>query len=416
MRGGVKQNNIFDYLPKEENELVLQSSIEEDAITQQISRIFDYQFDGTVKETITIPKFDKDFQIGLIVGSSGSGKSTILHNNFGYEENIEWDNNKCIASHFESFEEASNKFGAVGLNSIPTWLKPYRVLSNGEKFRADLARRLKDGAVIDEFTSVVNRECAVSCSTSISKYIKKNNMKNIVFCSCHDDIIPYLSPTWVYNTDTHEFYNGRYLCRPKIDIKIHSCTAKTWDMFKRHHYLSGDLNKASTCYVATYKDIPIAFVALLALPGRDVKHAWREHRVVVLPDYQGMGIGNKLSETIAQAYREKGCQYFAKTSNPRMGEHRDKSPLWRPTINNHKNRVSYFDANGNVRANMKYCMNKEMVAYHAQRVCYTHEYIGDGTVYPYTYGSENVEIEMQQMSIFDFPWFLPKSMREEKKM
>ena len=156
----------------------------------------------------------------MIVGSSGSGKTTILHEAFGTEEKIAWDNEKSIASHFKDINDASNRLGAVGLNSIPSWLKPYRVLSNGEKFRADMARRLKNNAVIDEFTSVVNREVAVSCSMSIEKYIRRNNLHNIVFCSCHLDIIEYLKPDWVYNTDTHEFYNGRYLQRPEIEIKV----------------------------------------------------------------------------------------------------------------------------------------------------------------------------------------------------
>lgn len=51
--------------------------------------------------------------------------------------------------------------GAVGLSSVPAWLKPHKVLSNGEAFRADVARLLAetppDGiAVVDEFTSVVD--------------------------------------------------------------------------------------------------------------------------------------------------------------------------------------------------------------------------------------------------------------------
>lgn len=306
-------------LDDEKEYFELSSEVLQDEITENISKMFDYQFLGTVKEKIEIPKFPKDFDIGVIVGSSGSGKSTIMKKCFGEEENILWDNKKAIASHFENIDEASNKFGAVGLNSIPTWLKPYSVLSNGEKFRANMARRLKNNAVIDEFTSVVNREVAKSCSCSISKYIRKNKLHNIVFCSCHDDILPFLQPNWIYNTDTHEFYNGRYLSKPKITIKLNYCRKEVWDSFKRHHYLSGELNKASVCYIGTYNDIPICFASLLPLPGRDVKHAWREHRIVVLPDYQGMGIGNKLSETLGQAYIEKGCRYFAKTSNPRMG-------------------------------------------------------------------------------------------------
>ena len=247
----------------------LQSTIENDSITERISKVFDYRFSGTVKEIIQLPIFPTEFQMGLIVGSSGSGKSTILNRKFGNPEQLEWDNHKSIASHFGSYEEATEKFGAVGLNSIPTWLKPYNVLSNGEKFRADMARRLKDNAVIDEFTSVVNREVAVSCSCSISKYIKSKGLKNIVFCSCHDDIIDYLQPDWIYNTDTHEFYSGRYLCKPQLDIAILPCEKQVWNMFRKYHYLSGELNSSARCYMAVYNDIIIGFLAVLSFSGED---------------------------------------------------------------------------------------------------------------------------------------------------
>ena len=267
-----------------------------------------------------------------------------------------------------------------------------------------MARRLKDGAIIDEFTSVVNREVAISCSCSISKYIRANNLKGVVFCSCHDDIIPYLQPDWVYNTDTHQFYNGRYLRRPQRELKVYQCDQAMWDMFKRYHYLSGELNKASVCYVACLDDAPVAFVALLTLPGRDVKHAWREHRVVVLPDFQGMGIGNKVSEMIAQGYIEKGCRYFCKTANPRMGEHREHSPLWKATATNGKARESYLEKDGTLRPyNPRYGMKQELIYRHAHRVCYSHEYIGDGTVYPYTYESKEDQKTKQlegQLSLF----------------
>ena len=399
------QTDIFDLLGDKPKELKLMSTVQQDEITQKISRMFDYQFEGDVTESLTVPIFPKEFDIGLIVGSSGSGKSTILKTAFGEEERIEWEDGKSIASHFDSFEEASNKFGAVGLNSIPTWLKPYKVLSNGEAFRADLARRLHDNAVIDEFTSVVNREVAISCSVSIEKYIRNNGLKNIVFCSCHDDIISYLKPSWVYNTDTHELYEGECPRRSPIHIEIVGAKHSAWNLFKKYHYLSADLNNASTCYMALYNDIPIGFVALLTLPGRDVKHAWREHRVVIHPDYQGMGIGNKLSETIAQAYIEKGCRYFCKTSNPRMGEHRNKSPLWRATANNGKARESCLDEEGAIREatwNARYGMKPELVRIHAHRVCSSHEYIGDGTVYPYTLETQTPNIDLkQQMTLFD---------------
>ena len=381
----IKTMTLFEVEDEKKRDVLeLKSTIKQDDITRQITTVFDYAFDGTITTDIYIPKFPKEFGIGLIVGSSGSGKSTLLHQ-LGEVETIEWDNDKAIASHFEDFETASNMFGAVGLNSIPTWLKPYRALSNGEQFRADMARRLHSNTIIDEFTSVVNRECAVSCSTSISKYIKSNGLHNIIFASCHDDIIPFLQPDWIYNTDKKELFNGRCPSRPKITLKVNSCSKSIWDEFARHYYLSGELNNASVCYLASYNDMPVAFVALLTLPGRDVKHAWREHRLVVLPDFQGMGIGNAFSEYIGDLYVRRGCRYFCKTSNPRIGEHRNKSRLWRATATNGQARESYLNKDGSLRDwNPRYGMKQDLVKYHAHRVCYSHEYIGSGEVYPFT--------------------------------
>lgn len=379
-------------------EIVLSSYIEEDQKTIEVSNKFDFKFSGEIQTTITIPNFPEDFQIGLIVGSSGSGKTTLLKRCFGYKENaVFWDNNKAVISHFEDAEMGGRLLGATGLNSIPSWLKPYNVLSCGEKFRADMARILAEGKpVIDEYTSVVNRQTAKTCSYSIQKYIRNNGIKNAVFASCHDDIIDWLLPDWVYNTDTHQFYNGRYLQRPQIEINFYRIDSSGWEMFKKHHYLSGDLNKSGHCYIGEVNGQPVAFVCALAFPVGTIKHAWREHRLVVLPDYQGVGIGNSVSECIAQIYIEKGIRYFSKTSNPRCGEHRDKSPFWIPTSKNHKDRKDYIDDDGNIRGNKHYRQSDKMLLAHSKRICYSHEYIGDGTKYPYTYGQTE-----GQLTLFD---------------
>jgi energy-coupling factor transporter ATP-binding protein EcfA2 len=190
----------------------LTSSVERDEFISASEKAFDCTFDGTSTfypwEVPT--NLPKKFKIGVIVGSSGSGKSTLLKH-FGIEANPIWDDGKGIVSHFDTPDEAINKLGSVGLNSVPSWYKPYRVLSNGEKFRCDLARKLKTGAVIDEFTSVVDRNVAKAASVSISRYIKKNDIENIVISTCHRDILEWLEPDWVIDTDTGEFLDGFFL-------------------------------------------------------------------------------------------------------------------------------------------------------------------------------------------------------------
>ena len=195
----------------------MKNTVIQDNITAGISRLFDYDFDGTT--TFIPPEFTppKSFGIGLIVGPSGSGKSTLL----GNQNKIDWRDGVSIASHFSSAEEAADRLSGVGLNSIPSWLREYKVLSTGEKFRADLARSICDGAKIDEFTSVVDRTVAISCSVAVSRFIRSNSIQGVIFSSCHYDIIPWLQPDWVFDTSL-----GRFDYDPKKDQTLH------WEFFR----------------------------------------------------------------------------------------------------------------------------------------------------------------------------------------
>jgi len=181
--------------------------IEADVFTDYVSEAFDYSFCG--ETSFQVPPFtppDYSFSIGLIVGASGSGKTTILKEFYGHKEQlIDWNPNKAIISHFDSPEEATEKLFAAGLASVPTLCKPFHVLSTGEQYRATVARILKDNMTIDEFTSTVNRETAKSLSVALKKYVNKKNLKNIVIASCHTDIIDFLSPDWVFVCDTGLF-------------------------------------------------------------------------------------------------------------------------------------------------------------------------------------------------------------------
>ena len=317
-----------------------------------------------------------EFSIGLIVGSSGSGKSSILKQ-FGKEEELSWYCQKSIASHFDSVDDAIERLSAVGLNSVPTWAKPRSVVSNGEGFRADLSRKLKSGAVIDEFTSVVNRNVAKSCSSSVAKYIRKQGLSHIIFASCHNDIIEWLEPDWVYNTDTKQLVVSRGLqrrwIRPTVELSIYRCCREKWEMFKNHHYLNHKIPFAVRCLIAKWGDETVGFASSICLPGRtpplyegDVRLKWRECRTVCLPDFQGIGIGTRLSDAVADIHIEQGLRYFSKTSHIRMGEYRQKSPLWRPTATNLVDRSK----SGSSKNWHHFPLEKK-------RICYSHEYIGE---------------------------------------
>lgn len=102
----------------------------------------------------------------------------------------------------KTIEEIEKMFYTVGFGSVPSWLKPYKVLSNGEKMRVDLARALleNDKICFDEFTSVVDRNVAQTMCIATNKTIKKLN-KQFIAVSCHYDIIEWLQPDWIFDTN-----------------------------------------------------------------------------------------------------------------------------------------------------------------------------------------------------------------------
>lgn len=137
-------------------------------------------------------------------------------------------------------------------------------------------------------------------------------------------------------------------------------------MFKDYHYLDGNINKAARCYVGVWDDQVVAFGASIALPNGNFKNAWRGHRTVILPDFQGMGIGVRFSDAIGQIHLEQGLRYFSRTAHPKMIWYREHSPLWKPTSKHKKLRKDVTHKNV---YNSHYADNK--------RICGSFEYIGN---------------------------------------
>lgn len=340
--------------------------VEQDEITSAVSAAFDFKFDGETQ--FTAPDFTApdDYGIGLVVGPSGSGKSTILRA-IGEDSPPDWRRGVAVASHFKSADEAIDRLGAVGLNSIPAWLREYEALSTGEKFRADLARRLHDCAVIDEFTSVVDRNVARACSVALRRYVDKSGARRVTLASCHYDIVEWLQPDWVFDTSTGKMSERGSLPRPRIAIDVVPCGVSAWAIFEPHHYLSAAINKSSRCWIALWDGVPVGFASAIAFPNGNMRRAWRGHRTVILPDYQGLGIGVRLSDAIARMFVDDGCRYFSKTAHPRMGEYREASPNWRATSKNKRARLDYSEGRKTKEDGHKLA--------HRNRVCYSHEFI-----------------------------------------
>lgn len=347
--------------------MTLSVSVNLDDTAQQIAALFDFPFNGTT--TFAPPEMPDlgDFTIGLIVGPSGSGKSTLLRR-FGEETTLKWDPARAICSHFSSAEDAAERLAGVGFGSIPSWLRPHHVLSTGEKFRADLARRLASDVVVDEFTSVVDRDVARAAATAAGRLVRRRGWERVVFASCHYDIVDWLDPDWVFDTATSTLSPRGLRSRPPIAVDVLPCGAEAWPLFRAHHYMSADLNKAARCWLASWQGRVVGFSSILAFPRAGLTNGWREHRTVVLPEFQGLGIGVRLSDTIGRCVLEWGGRFFSKTAHPRMGGYREASPLWRPTTKNRVIRKDYLSPLKTKESAYK--------ARHAHRLTWSHEFVG----------------------------------------
>ncbi len=374
-----------------------------DKYTEYIYEAFDIQNreETSVKIPVNFSECRKfEWNIGVIYGGSGTGKTTLLKE-FGSFTKCDFDDKKPLISNFDWLEpkEATFLLSAMGLASVPTWLRPFSLLSNGEQYRAELAYKVgkaKDGdtILIDEFTSVVDRDVAKAMSNALQKYIRKNN-KKIILASCHFDIMEWLRPDWTYSPlkGRVEKHDCRRSSRPKIELSVFRCRYEAWDLFKQHHYLSEDLNKASSCYVFLWNDKPIGFVAILPFPGVGDSKTRRITRVVVLPDFQGLGLGKFIIDYISELYKSVGSTMYIRTINPAIGISLGRNKSWGVTskhlkpINNSNNPQ---DTNGQKRL---------------RRVSYSYRYDGDGSKDNTDIITFNADawkdVAQNQMSIFD---------------
>lgn len=180
-------------------------------------------------------KLPENWNIGLIVGNSGTGKTSIAKNCFGEFDKLEW-SNESIIENFDkklSMEEITSYLGQVGFNSVPYWLKPFHVLSNGEKSRVELARLAseKNMVVFDEFTSLVDRDVAKSMAHGVAKMFRKTN-KRFVAVTCHKDITEWLQPDWVYDTDEMVFFCPKNKETKNSNLKLKDVQTKNGNFIK----------------------------------------------------------------------------------------------------------------------------------------------------------------------------------------
>ena len=287
-----------------------------------------------------LPVDEADWQVGLIVGPSGSGKSSIGKACWGaaaYHEPFAWRPDRPIIEDIGAdldFNAVTGALSAVGLGDAPAWLRPYQVLSTGEKFRAELARLLLEGprqVVVDEFTSVVDRQIARIGAAAFTKSWRRTAGRQVILLSCHRDIIEWVSPDWLLDTEDMSLQRGRLWRRPDIAIDVLATNWRPWPTFEPHHYLKLPLMVGAFNYVALHAGEPVAHLAVSTCTG--LKTA-RMCRLVVMPEWQGAGVGLRFMNFVAERWL-RGENHYSKpmttvfhTSHPGLTAALLRQPCW----------------------------------------------------------------------------------------
>jgi energy-coupling factor transporter ATP-binding protein EcfA2 len=279
-----------------------------------------------------------DWRIGLVVGPSGSGKSTVARELFAPDlvEGYDWPADRAVVDGFPSdlgIKDITAALSSVGFSSPPAWLRPFRCLSNGEQFRATLARALCDPrplAVVDEFTSVVDRTVAQVGSAAVAKAIRRTPGKKFVAVTCHEDVEAWLDPDWVLRMPEGEFARRTVRRRPPLSFTVVRVHRSAWRLFQSHHYMTADHHPAAYCFCGFLDGRPVVYSSWLHFP-HPRRPGWKGHRTVVLPDYQGIGLGNAMDDFCASLFLATGKPVRDTTAHPAIIHHRRRSLLWKQT-------------------------------------------------------------------------------------
>lgn len=262
---------------------------------------------------------ESEFDVGLIVGASGSGKSTLASSVYGGFKTF-LDKSSAVIDQFPqdwSYEMRAAALTGMGLTSVPCWIKPAGVLSNGQQARADAALALAAATngvtVIDEWTSVVDRTVAKAMSNCVQKFARKNK-KKVVLISCHYDVIEWLDPDWIIDCNSQRFIDRRSLHpderkrKEQLVFDIREVPRSSWNYLSKYHYLSKDLPRGKCFFYGLFhNNDQIGFMCFANyMPIRQGQlPIYHSNRTVIHPDFAGLGLGHKFNNATCKIFKQR---------------------------------------------------------------------------------------------------------------
>lgn len=128
--------------------------------------------------------------------------------------------------------------------------------------------------------------------------------------------------------------------KPQINLKVQRVEANIWKElgFYKHHYLTHELNPSAKCLLFTWDDIPVGFIAILNSPRKGKPNGFSVSRLVLNPDYQGLGLSSIILDFCGSILKSLGDDYvlYMKTIHDKVGDFMNRSENWEATSYNGK--------------------------------------------------------------------------------
>lgn len=165
---------------------------------------------------------------------------------------------------------------------------------------------------------------------AFAKAFRRTKGKQIILLSCHYDIAEWVQPDWIFDTKEDRLVRD-CLRRPKIELQVVKTSGRYWHHFKPHYYLDLGHPPAAEYFVGLVDGEPVAHVAVAPL---FTAKAYRATRLVVMPEWQGAGVGTKFLEFVGQYHLEGngrcGHRYpmFFHTSHPQLCGYLRQASKW----------------------------------------------------------------------------------------
>ena len=292
---------------------------------------------------VVFDDFSLEFNRGdlvCITGDSGGGKSMLLlsFKKFFGEEAIGLDDlmvdpeETLVEGVGKDVTEAIRLLSFCGLNDAFLFLRKYKELSEGQKYRYKLAKLmdLKDKSVwiVDEFCATLDRVMARVIAFLLQKVARRMG-KTVVVASTHSDFLDDFQPDLLvkkgYERDVEvtEFSNRNERCTIYDNIQVKKSCIEDYYKLSRFHYKSKSHEeseglRARDCFKLLFNGELIGVIvysrSYLNLKPRNMvfgkryvftpgdlhtanlinEEIARISRVVVHPKFRGIGLGSYL--------------------------------------------------------------------------------------------------------------------------